>query len=243
MKLSVICPTWNNEVQLIQMVNSMTRIGFFERGDRELVIVNNGKQNCAKDFESFKNLVVVNCVENKGWEGGLIEGLKVAKGEFVCFQNDDVHIPQCGVGFYDELMASFKEDTGIVGPVTTCAAGIQSIYNAETPVALTEVNMLIFFCAMMKRKVLDEVGGVDETLPGGDDLDLSIRMKLGGYKLYVNPAAFLVHHGFQTGNRVKGDHTVDGGWNSQTMMERTNKALIQKHGFRTWMIVMRKQIV
>jgi GT2 family glycosyltransferase len=229
------------------MVNSMSRIGFFEKEDRELVIVNNGKQNCKKDFEHIKNLVVVNCPENRGWEGGLIEGLKVARGEFVCFQNDDVHIPQAQSFFYEELLAPFEsekmEKVGIVAPTTTCAAGIQSVFHQDTPVVITEVTMLIFLCVMMRRSVLDEVGGVDESLPGGDDIDLSIRMRMGGYKLYVNPNAFIIHYGFTTGNRVNGDHTVDGGWNSQKMQDRTNKALIQKHGFRTWMETMRKQIV
>jgi GT2 family glycosyltransferase len=250
MKLSVIVPTWNNERLLIQMVNSMTRIGFFDMGDRELIIVNNGKQNCVKDFEHIiakRSLQVVNCAENRGWEGGLVEGLKVAHGEFICFQNDDVHIPQAQGFFYEELMAPFEselmKDVGIVAPTTTCAAGIQSIFHQNTPVVITEVRMLIFLCVMMKREVLDAVGGVDESLPGGDDIDLSIRMRLAGKKLFVNPNAFLVHHGFQTGNRVKGDSSVDGGWNSEKMTERTNRALIHKHGFRTWMETMGSQVV
>ena len=49
MKLSVIVPTWNNAELLIRMVNSMTRIGFFRHNDRELIIVNNGKQPCDKE--------------------------------------------------------------------------------------------------------------------------------------------------------------------------------------------------
>jgi GT2 family glycosyltransferase len=239
MKLSVIVVTWNNAEQLIQMVNSMTRIGFFEKGDRELVIVNNGKQPVAHDFRHIKNLVPVQLQDNKGWEGGLIEGLKVAKGEYVCFQNDDVHIPQSEVNFYDELMSV---DCGMCGPISTCAAGVQSIYNQNTPTCITEVKFLIFLCVMMKRATLDAVGGVDETLPGGDDFDLSIRMRAAGHKLFVNPKAFLVHHGFQTGTRVKGGPDSDGGWNSQKMQENTNRALIQKHGFIAWIDAMSNQM-
>ena len=108
-KLSVISPSWNNPEQLTQMVNSMTRIGFFDAGDRELIIVNNGKQPVAKDFAHLiakRSLQVVNCEDNRGWEGGLIEGLKVSDSEFVCFQNDDVHIPQSQPYFYENLMTS-----------------------------------------------------------------------------------------------------------------------------------------
>lgn len=228
---------------LSSMVMCMNRIGFFDAGDRELVIVNNGKQPCQKDYEYFlskKTMQIVNCKDNKGWEGGLKEGLKVSKGQYVCFQNDDVHIPQNQVNFYDELMSV---DCGICGPITTTAAGIQSIYSSQAPNKLTEVKWLIFFCAMMKREILESVGGVDESLPGGDDFDLSIRMRKAGHKLFVNPNAFLVHHAFQTGNRVKGDSSVEGGWNSQSMNDRTNKALIHKHGFKQWFKTISEQAV
>jgi len=244
MILSVLCPTYNNPQQLTQMVNSMTRIGFFDKGDRELVIVNNGKQPVEKDFATViakRTMQVVNCEENRGWEGGLIEGLKVARSDkFVCFQNDDVHIPNRHVDFYDNLMV---EGAGAVGPITTCAAGIQNIYAQFSPVVPTEVRWLIGFCMMLDKKTLEEVGGIDETLPGGDDFDLSIRLRNAGKKLFVNPESFIIHHGFQTGIRVHGDNTVEGGWNSQKMSDRTNKALIQKHGFKTFIETMMCQVV
>ena len=234
MKLSVIVPTWNNANLLTAMVNSMTRIGFFKHNDRELIIVNNGKQPCEKDYAHIKNLSVVTCEDNRGWEGGLVEGLKVAKGDYVCFQNDDVHIPQNQDDFYGELMDSFNDDTGMVAPISTTCAGIQSVFHNRTPSELTEVKWIIFLCVMMKRSVLDAVGGVDETLPGGDDIDLSMRMRIAGYKLYVNPKAFIIHHAFQTGVRVHGDSDKEGGWNSEKMQENTNRALIIKHGFIKW---------
>jgi GT2 family glycosyltransferase len=230
----------------------MTRIGFFERGDRELIIVNNGKQPVSKDFAHIiakGTLRVVDCEDNLGWEGGLIAGLKVSTAEFVCFQNDDVHIPQAHINFYDHLMAPFYDEdgtstgVGIVAPTTTCAAGIQSIYNMNTPTSITEVRWAIGLCLMIDRKALDGVGGVDDKLPGGDDFDLSIRMRLAGNKILINPNAFLIHHGFQTGSRIKGDHTQENGWNSRSMQERTNKALIQKHGFRIFHETLSYQVV
>lgn len=246
MKLSVIVPTFNNPMQLHQMVVSMRRIGFFDSGDRELIIVNNGKD----PYEPKKNLKVINLPENKGWEGGLIEGLRISEGEFICFQNDDVHIPQCEEMFYELLMAEFydkdgelRDDVGMIGPVTTTASGAQSIYSPNTPTKITEVSWLIFFCVMLRRDVLDQVGFIDETLPGGDDFDLSIRMRKAGKKLFVHPKTFIIHHGFQTGTRVHGDSDKDGGWNSRKMIERTNQALIRKHGFRNWFKTISQQVL
>lgn len=245
--LDVLVPTWNNPDQLIQLVNSLTKIGFFQKGDRRLIVVNNGKQpikqECASHIETG-NMAVIDCEDNRGWEGGLVEGLKISDAEFVCFQNDDTHIPQNEINFYDNLISTFDNpEVGMAGPITTCASGIQTIYRQNSPITLTDVRWLIFFCVMMKRADLDAVGGVDETLPGGDDFDLSIRMRKHGKKLYVNPYAFIIHHGFQTGTRVKGDSDKEGGWNSIQMQERTNKALIQKHGFRPFIETLQRQVV
>jgi hypothetical protein len=98
--------------------------------------------------------------------------------------------------------------------------------------------MLIFFCVMVRRSHLEEVGGIDTTLPGGDDLDLSARFRQAGKKLIFDPRAFLIHHGFKTGERVFGKPHQNGGWNSIDSMERTNFALITKHGLRSFLDLM-----
>jgi hypothetical protein len=236
--VDVIVPTYSNPEYLIPMVNSMARIGFFAKGDMRLIIVNNGKQRIREELkDSFfmKHTVIVDCEENRGWEGGLVEGLKVSDAPFVVFQNDDVFLPQASHGFYLTMLTRFNDDSvGMVGPVTTTAAGIQSIYRPNSPLVDTPVCWMIFFCVMIRRKFLDEIGGVDETLPGGDDFDLTMRMSNSGKKMIVTPYAFIVHHAFKTGNRVKGGPDEDGGWNSQIMVDRTNRALIQKHGFRNY---------
>lgn len=244
MRLSVISPTFNNPNYLAGMVNSMNLNGFFLNPEYELIVVNNGKQPIEKDFSKIiagRGMKVVNCVDNRGWEGGLIEGLKMSSAEYVCFQNDDVHIPQANPDFYENLIGVLSDEIGISGPITTTAAGVQSIFNPNTPVKKVKVKWLIFFCAMIRRDVLEEAGGIDEMLPGGDDFDLSIRIGKLGKSAMVVPESFIIHHGFKTGERVNGSPDKEGGWNSQLMMDRTNKALIQKHGFRTWITTLRNQ--
>lgn len=242
--VDVIVPTWNNPEYLIPMVNSMIRIGFFKRGDKRLIIVNNGKQPVKEQLGEREHILVLNMEENRGWEGGLIEGLKHSDAPFVCFQNDDVFLPQSSHGFYEDMLKRFNDpQVGMVGPVTTTAAGIQSVYNPQSPLMDTPVCWLIFFCVMMRRADLDAVGGIDETLPGGDDFDLSWRMHQAGKTLLVCPYTFIIHHAFKTGTRIRGDQDKDGGWNSQTMQDRTNKALIMKHGFANFFFQRNHQIV
>jgi GT2 family glycosyltransferase/SAM-dependent methyltransferase len=242
--VDIICPSFNNPQFLNPMVQSMVKTGHLHNGFVRLIIVNNGKQPCKQEFAHIPNLLVVDAPDNLGWEGGLALGLKSSDAPFVCFQNDDVYIPQSSFRFYENLVTLFSNPTvGMVGPTTTTAAGIQSIYHPGSPCDPTDVRWMIGFCMMVRRTALDACGGVDTTLPGGDDFDISIRMRDAGYRLLVTPTAFLIHHGFKTGQRVHGDHNTDGGWNSPQMQERTNKGLIDKHGFKKFYETMCGQVI
>lgn len=243
--LSIIIPTYNNPEQLNACVNSILHTGFLNTGLGEVIIVNNGKQNCKDYYKHISQIKVIDCVDNLGWEGGLLEGLKHTDAKFVCFQNDDTHIPYVAQQqFYQNMLAFFADDkVGAVGPVTTTCAGVQSIFNPHTLPTVSELNWLIFFCVIVRRAALDSVGGVDNTLPGGDDFDLSIRLRKAGHKILCVPMSFIIHHGFQTGTRVHGGQDKIGGWNSAQMTERTNQALIKKHGFKTFFETIAHQVI
>lgn len=235
---SIIIPTWNNQQFFNPCVESIAKTGALD-GLCELIVVNNGIQNM--DFmKEWPNTKVLKPGKNLGWEGGLELGLKHAQGDFICFQNDDTLIPKATQDFYSQLLWPFQnQNVAAVGPTTTIAAGWHSIFNSSTPRVLTEVSFLIFFTVMIRRSDLEAVGGIDVSAPGGDDLDLSIRLRKAGKNLLVNPDAFLIHHAFKTGERVKGTSDKPFGWNSKEMSDRTNRWLIQKHGFKSYMETLR----
>jgi hypothetical protein len=108
-------------------------------------------------------------------------------------------------------------------------AGPQST-TQQFPAPRYQARYLIGFCLLVRRSALDGVGGIDTTLPGGDDIDLSIRLRAGGYTLVCDRSVFVYHYAFRTGVREHGDHTRPGGWNSQEMIGATANALIAKHG-------------
>lgn len=233
--ISIIIPTYNNPTYLNPCVASIWRTGVIKTGFAELIIVNNGAQPIAEEYKDYEGIRVLTPGENLGWEKALDLAVKQSDSPFVCFQNDDTFLPQTQNKFYHNLLSSFTADrVAAVGPITTTCAGAQSIYHPATPTHPLFAPYLIFFCVMIRREHLLEVGGVDTTLPGGDDFDLSIRFNKAGYHTMINPNSFIIHHAFQTGTRVHGGPERPGGWNSQEMQDRTNKGLIQKHGFKAF---------
>ncbi len=232
--LSILIPTWNNENFLNPCVYSIIRTGILE-SMADLIIINNGKQDIERHFAGIDGIKVLNPGKNLGWEGGLELGVKETNSPFVVFQNDDTHIPPISHRIYQRMLSFFQDDNiAAVGPTTTVAAGLHSIFNPSCPLTPSEVSFLIFFTVMVRRSHYDAVGGIDTQLPGGDDLDLSMRFRKAGYKIVVDPGSFIIHHGFKTGERVKGGPDTKGGWNSSEMQERTNNYLIKKHGFKDW---------
>jgi len=237
--VTIIIPTFNNPQFLNPCVLSIARTGVLN-GLAKLLIINNGTQPIGDQFKAFPNLEVVTPGSNLGWERGLQYGIEHSDSPFLVFQNDDTHIPQSDSFIYHYMLRHFSNaDVAAVGPTTTTAAGWHSIYMQSPIRSLTEVSYLIFFTVMIRRTHLVEAGGIDFSCPGGDDIDLSIRLRKNGKKLFVDPTAFLIHHGFKTGERVRGGPNVAGGWNSKEMTDRTNQWLIQKHGFKTFLDTLR----
>lgn len=235
--VDIIVPTWNNFQQLTAMVASIDR--FSPYYPVRFVIVNNGEKEMGDHpFFDRPNVTMVNNGENLGWEGGLIEGLKHSASEFVMFCNDDVVLPECSKHWITDLLQVMRDpDVGAVGPSSNVVMGVQNVFYLRPSMnveARYEVPYLVGYCMLLRRSALDAAGGVDDSLPGGDDIDLSIRLRKAGYCLVCDSSVFLYHHGFSTGNRIHGDQTVSNGWNSKEMSENINMALVKKHGLRTF---------
>ena len=231
--VDVIIPTYNNLNDLTNCVTSLL-CHTQSRGLMNVLIINNGDKEGETAIQKHDQIKWFHTGKNLGWEGGLKYGLERSKTEFVIFLNDDTYIPYSSSLWLLRMLQEMKHpDVGMVGPSSNVVAGKQNIFlNPFAGPHIFEVDFLIGFCVLLRREYLDAIGGVDDTLPGGDDFDLSIRMRDYGKKLLVCMDSFIYHHGFRTGHRTHGTPDKPGGWNSVEMQERTNRGLIQKHGFK-----------
>lgn len=241
--VSIIIPTYSNPNFLIPCVESILANRPAENF-LKIYIVDNGDTRVLdyipKELLRNQDMVIIEPGKNLGWEGGLKAGLKYvpADTEFVMFLNDDTFIPKFSRFWLNDMLQFFKdENVGIVGPSSNVVMGNQNIFmNIQSD--YLNAQLLIGFCMLVRKSALEQVGGVDDTLPGGDDFDLSIRMVDAGYKLIIDRTTFVYHHGFKTGERLKGGSNIQGGWNSYEMQHKVNTALIQKHGFKRFQELM-----
>ena len=233
--LTIAIPTYKNFKQLVDCLFTLNR---FNEYPFKVVVVNNGPERdpdgtlFAEQLQSAVGfpVKVLQAEHNLGWAGGINRAFEQeCDTPLFCMCNDDVvFIPQ--FGFFQALCKPLLEydNVGAVGPSSNFVMGSQSIFDHRSHY-MHETTLLIGFCMVVKSQLFAEIGGLDEGLPGGDDLDLSILIRQAGYRLIVNRTCFLFHIGSQTGAKVHGGY-----WNSQTQQDQTNNALIRKHGVRAW---------
>ena len=227
--LTIAIPTFNNYQQLLWCLKSLI---MYTDYPYEVIIVNNGDDGgleSAVETSDFSRIRVIKPESNIGWMGGINRALGETTTRFFCMVNDDVVFLPGQATFWRTLIDGTDWSVyGAAGPCSNYVAGSQSLMEIDVPLE-AEVSLLIGVCLVMETDLLKALGGLDEKLPGGDDLDLSIRIRKMGKGLLLHRTCYIHHHGQQTGRRVFGEY-----YDSQDMQERSNNALIRKHGVRWW---------
>ena len=226
--LTIVIPTWNNASMLKVCIESLfmhTKYPF------EVIIIDNGCDGEVKKSlpeSSSAYIRVIEPEENLGWMKAHNLALESVETPYYCLLNDDVVFIPAQWDFWKKLISHLNEKVVAVGPGSNFVAGNQSIHLTEVS-TVCDSSFLIGFCMVIRTDIFKDVGGLDADLPGGDDLDLSIRLMEKGYVLRVDKSAYLYHWGQSTGKRVHGED-----WDSLLSQEITNNALMSKHGVKAW---------
>tara|TARA_Y100000034_G_scaffold128652_1_gene183679 strand:- start:5475 stop:6209 length:735 start_codon:yes stop_codon:yes gene_type:complete len=87
-KLSIAAPLYNESVNCVKGIKDLLKELKKEVKDFELILVNNGSVDDTGEIieklkSKNKNIVTVHLKKNKGYGGGILAGLKKAKGEYI----------------------------------------------------------------------------------------------------------------------------------------------------------------
>jgi GT2 family glycosyltransferase len=231
--VDIIVVTYNNPNYIVPCLESMTNAIHVDLA--KIIVVNNGEPGSVT--VQSPAVTVIDAGKNLGWEGGLKLGLQHSKAPFVCFLNDDTFFPFSESLWLNKMLQNFRDPSVVaVGPSSNAIMGVQNIW-CKTDWPVVEVRFLIGLCFLVRRDALDACGGVDDTLPGGDDIDLSIRLRKNGGRLICDKNVFVFHHYGTTGRRV---HP---GWDGLEHQEAYRKALWEKHGLKEYLNTMNHQVV
>jgi GT2 family glycosyltransferase len=221
---SIIVVTYNN-----LLLNQACLRSIFRETDYpnyEVIVVDNASSDGTAEWLASQaarepRLKVIGNPGNRGFSAANNQGLRAARGEFLCLLNNDTIVTR---GWLATLIGHLRRrpELGLVGPVSNMVGneakvpvGYGSI--AEMPSwaeaycrahdgELVPLMMLGFFCVAMRREVYARVGELDEEFGIGyfEDTDYCYRTRRQGYELCCAHDAF-VHHWQGASFRLLGD--------------------------------------
>jgi GT2 family glycosyltransferase len=182
----------------------------------ELILVDNGSTDGTLDYLRLQpDVILIENGENKGFAKGCNQGFERSSGDYIMFLNNDTVVT---ANWMTHLLRALDADPriGMVGPVSNFVSGHQQVEVTYTSLdglddfarahmdshsgIYMDVRLLIGFCMLTKRSVLEEVGLFDEIFGYGnlEDADLSLRLIRSGYGLRVVQDSFIHHVGSVT---------------------------------------------
>lgn len=213
--ISIIIPNYNGKKYLkgcLDSVYAMQSVEF------EVIVIDNASQD--DDFEwidKYNNLQFHQLDKNYGFSRAVNEGIYRAKGEYILLLNNDTIVEK---SFGAELVNAIKEDDHIFGVSSKMIAyhnrnviddagdeynllGWTKKRGDGRPVGeFVQAQRVFSACAgaaLYRRSVFDEIGYFDEKFFAYmEDVDISYRANIYGYKNVYCPTAKVYHIGSAT---------------------------------------------
>ena len=212
--VSIITVNYNQEEVTCELLNSIKELSY---PSIEVIVVDNGSGKLPNELivDTYPTAIIINSKENLGFAGGNNLGIKVSKGEFLFFVNNDTELT---TNVIENLIETFEyqENIGVVSP---------KIYYHENPdiiqyAGYTQINPYTArnstvgqfekdegqhniagstpyahgAAMMMKREVIEKVGLMPEFFfLYYEELDWCEQIKKAGYQIYYQPKAVVYH--------------------------------------------------
>ena len=200
MSCDIIIPVFNQK-QYTQ--NSLVSIKKNTRPGCRIIIVDDKSNDpdsvkFLSDIED-KNIKIIRNGQNLGWVKSVNRGLAESSAEYVCVMNNDTLVTD---GWLDEMIAVAEKepDIGLVNPVWEKPDNI-SIEKFANGLRrhlgkYIETDWVRGFCFLIKREVINRIGGLDEAYSPGyyDDCDYSVRALRAGFRPVRAKASYVYHY-------------------------------------------------
>jgi GT2 family glycosyltransferase len=242
--VSVVIVSWNGRQHLehcLPAVAAQQDVSF------EIVVVDNGSSDGTVDYvrERFPDVRVVPVPENRGFAAGNNLGARHARGRYLAFLNNDTIADP---GWLRALLDGVDQAAGFAlttarivymhDPAVIDSAGdgmlrwggaFKRLHGAPAHLA-TDSREVFGVCGaacLMPKTVFDELGGFDEAFfASHEDVDLSYRARLRGYRCRYVAGAIVRHHGSATLGRVTRFSVFQGQRNLEWMYFKNTPALL-----------------
>lgn len=227
-KASIVIISYQSLDKMRDCVESIDR--WTDYPDYEVIVVDNGSDSEVVEFlrdfsSSHPRFRLIESKENLGFAGGNNLGMRAisADSRYVVLLNNDTVVTANWIAG----MVRWLQDTtiGLVGPTTwpngtANEAAIAVPYHdmpgmhefsarfiAENRGQSFDIPMLAFYCAGMRREVMEQIGPLDEAYGIGmfEDDDYAIRVRNAGFRIICARDVFIHHVGRSSFGKLQED--------------------------------------
>lgn len=200
--ISVIIPTYNRSDLLQRAIKSILKQTYH---NFELIIVDDGSTDInievIKAF-SDSRIKYIKFQKNRGQPAAINEGIRVSKGNYITFLDDDDEIFPKMLELEVNVLKDTEEECGfVVGLGIKLNGNGYSIFNERKYQKRNELlKAQLSFCAislsgvLIKRKCFDKVGLFDERLILGNDWDVMLRLIKKYEFKYIERILYKAHY-------------------------------------------------
>ena len=218
MKVSVVTPNYNGERFLKTFLESLNEDSEYIG---EVIIIDNGSSDSSIDY--LKNnkfnfpLVLIENKENVGFSPAVNQGIRKAKNSLIFSINNDTEIKKGSIKKLIDLITSSDDIFSVqakmlqynnkdliddVGDEYNLLAWTKKVGENHKSSEYVEVRDIFSSCAgaaMYNKSILEEIGLFDDNFFAYmEDVDLSYRAKINGYKNLFCPDSVVYHIGSAT---------------------------------------------
>ena len=213
--VTVVIPNYNNKELLDNLLKSIRN----SLSLSQVIVVDNASEDDSVSFirENYPEICLVENDYNKGFACAVNQGIKLVKTDFVFLLNNDTIIERDTLNhlvntissspdifsvsskmiqyFNKNLLDDVGDEYTIMGwskrrgygKEVTCYSKNEEVFSACAGAALYRMS------------IFDEIGYFDENFESYvEDMDLSFRARLAGYKSYYSSGAVVYHYGSAT---------------------------------------------
>jgi len=214
--VTVVIVTWNGRQHLDDCLTAVAA----QRGVHlETILVDNASTDGTAEYvrQRYPFIRVVALAENRGFAGGNNAGVAAARAPLVAFLNNDT---AADPGWLQALVSGLDESAGFAlvtsrivymhdpqiidsaGDGFLRAGGAFKRFHGTRAAEATESMEVFGVCGaacLLPKAVFDELDGFDEDFfASHEDVDLSYRARLRGYRVRYVPNALVRHRGSAT---------------------------------------------
>ncbi|MDY6790233.1 MAG: glycosyltransferase [Thermodesulfobacteriota bacterium] len=208
----------------------------------ELIVIDNASTDGTAEYLKSElprlipedRLQVIKNKKNFGFAKGNNQGIAASRAGYVLLMNNDVVTTP---GWLSKMIRCAEESPliGIVGPKSNYVSGPQLVksvsYNTNNLKGLKRFSTefaekndgksvrywrVVGFCMLIKRVVIEKIGGLDERYGLGnfEDDDFSLRATLAGYESRIAQDCFIHHFGSRTfaGEQIDYEKSLHKNW-------------------------------